>query len=94
LKLDFNAKKGIEYCFECNDFPCNQIRKLDTKYRKRFDMSTIDNLRYIEKNGMEKFLQKQEEKYKCPKCGGIICVHTGRCYSCNTLHKIIFKKSN
>ena len=79
------TKKEIEYCYECNDFPCKQIQKLDTKYRKGFDMSTIDNLRYIKENGMEKFLQKQEEKYKCPKCGGIICVHNGNCYFCNTL---------
>ena len=83
------TKKEIEYCYECNDFPCKQIQKLDIKYRKRFDMSTIDNLRIIKENGMEKFLQKQEEKYKCPKCGGIICVHNGKCYSCNTLQKKI-----
>ena len=75
----------IQYCFECNDFPCEQLQKLDTKYRERFDMSMIANLRYIKENGMEKFLQKQEEKYKCPKCGGIICVHNGKCYSCNAL---------
>jgi len=82
-------EKEIEYCYECNDFPCKQIQKLDIKYRKRFDMSTIDNLRYIKENGMEKFLQKQEEKYKCPKCGEIICVHNGKCYYCNTLQKKI-----
>ena len=82
-------KKEIENCYECSDFPCEQIQKLDTKYRKRFDMSTIDNLRFIKENGMEKFLQQQEEKYKCPKCGEIICVHNGKCYSCNTLQKKI-----
>ena len=83
------TKKEIEYCYECSDFPCEQIQKLDTKYRKRFDISTIDNLRFIKENGMEKFLQQQEEKYKCPKCGEIICVHNGKCYSCNTLQKKI-----
>ena len=79
------AKKEIEYCYECNDFPCKQIQKLDDKYRKRFDYSTIYNLRYIKEKGIEKFLENQEEKYKCPKCGGIICVHNGNCYFCNTL---------
>ena len=79
------AKKEIEYCYECNDFPCKQIQKLDNKYRKRFDYSTIYNLRYIKEKGIEKFLENQEEKYKCPKCGGIICVHNGNCYFCNTL---------
>ena len=79
------TKKEIEYCYECNDFPCKQIQKLDDKYRKRFDYSTIYNLRYIKEKGIEKFLENQEEEYKCPKCGGIICVHNGNCYFCNTL---------
>ena len=81
------TKKEIEYCHECNHFPCKQLQKLDDKYREGFDMSMIANLRFIKENGMEKFLQQQEEKYKCPKCGEIICVHNGKCYSCNTLQK-------
>jgi hypothetical protein len=48
-------------------------------------MSTIDNLVFIKENGIEKFLQKEEEKYKCQKCGGIICVHNGKCYNCNSI---------
>ena len=79
------TKKEIEYCHQCSDFPCKQLQKLDNKYRERFDMSMIDNLKDIKENGMKKFLQKQEEKYKCPKCGGVICVHNGKCYSCDTM---------
>jgi len=79
------TKEEIEYCYQCNDFPCKQLQKIDDKYRQRFDMSMIDNLEYIRENGMKKFLQKQEEKYKCPNCGGVICVHIGKCYSCDIL---------
>jgi hypothetical protein len=74
------TKKEIDYCYQCNDFPCNQLLYLDKRYRERFNMSMIDNLVYIRENGMKKFLQQQEEKYKCSKCGGIICVHNGKCY--------------
>jgi hypothetical protein len=81
------TKKEVEYCYQCSDFPCKQLQKLENKYRERFDMSMIDNLRYIKENGMEKFLQKQEEKYKCPECGGVICVHNNKCYSCNIIIK-------
>ena len=41
----------------------------------------------IEKQGMDAFLKEQEKKYKCPECGEIICVHNGKCYSCDTLIK-------
>ena len=81
------TKDEIEYCYQCNDFPCKQLQKIDDKYRERFDMSMIENLEYIKKNGMEKFLQKQEDKYKCPKCGGVVCVHNSNCYSCTTPNK-------
>ena len=76
------TKEEIEYCYQCSDFPCKQLQKLDNKYRSRFDMSMIDNLEYIKQNGMEKFLKKQQDKYKCPKCGGVICVHNDICYNC------------
>ena len=57
------TKKEINYCYECKDFPCEQLEKLDKSYRKRFEMSMIDNLKNIRDNGMENFLKQQEEKY-------------------------------
>jgi len=75
-------KNEIKYCYECSDFPCKQLQKLDSNYRERYDMSMIANLEYIRDNGMDDFLKQQEKKYRCPKCGGVICVHIGKCYSC------------
>jgi len=76
------TKNEVEYCYQCNDFPCNQLQKLDSKYRERYDMSMIENLEYIRDYGMDNFLGKQEKKYQCPECGGVICVHNRKCYSC------------
>ena len=56
--------------------------KIDKVYRERYNMSTIKNLKYIKKYGTDKFLKDQKEKYRCPECGGVICVHNGICYSC------------
>ena len=78
-------KKEIEYCYQCNDFPCKQLQKLDNKFRKRFDMSMIDNLEIIKEYGKKKLLHKQEEKYKYLKYGGVICLHNSKCYYCDTL---------
>ena len=75
-------KKEVDYCYECSEFPCKQLQKLDDKYRKRFNMSMIENLEYIRDNSMKDFLKQQEKKYRCPECGGFICVHTTFCYSC------------
>ena len=33
-------ERKIDYCFECKEFPCNGLKKLDERYRKkRWDMS-------------------------------------------------------
>ena len=74
--------KKVEYCFECMDFPCGNLKKLDKRYRTKYGMSMIENLEYIQKNGINKFVENERERWKCPKCGGVICVHNGKCYTC------------
>ena len=76
------SKKEVNYCYECSDFPCFHLEKIDKLYRKRYNMSMIENLEYIRDNGMDDFLRQQEKKYQCPECGGVICVHNEICYSC------------
>jgi len=78
------AKKKVEYCFECDNFPCKDLQDIDAKYRKKYEMSMIENLKNIEARGIENFLEMQEKKYKCPECDGTICVHTGKCYNCKS----------
>ena len=72
----------LKFCFECEGFPCGRIKTLDKRYRTRYGMSMVENLKEIEKEGMEKFLRKQREKYKCPECGDVVSVHNVKCYSC------------
>jgi len=83
----------VEYCFECESYPCERLRHIDKRYfLSQFRMSMIENLEYIKQNGMEKFLEKEEEKWKCPDCGGVICCHNGICFSCG-LEKLRNKKN-
>ena len=81
------SKEEIEYCFECSDFPCVHLDKIDKGYRERYNMSMIENLKYIRDKGMDDFLIQQEKKYRCSECGGVICVHNGICYSCKSLYQ-------
>jgi hypothetical protein len=77
------ALKGkVKYCFECEDFPCDNLKTLDARYRKRYRMSMIENLEHIRDYGIGEFLQAQQEKWACPDCGDIVCCHNGICYSC------------
>ena len=75
-----------EFCFECEDFPCDKLEHLDKRYRNKYHMSMITNLKSIRDNGMEKFLEDESEKWTCSECGGTICVHKGYCYSCGRVY--------
>jgi hypothetical protein len=79
------SKNEIGYCYECSDFPCEHLIKLDAVYRKRYKMSMIENLEYIRDYGMDAFLKQQQKTYRCSDCGGVICVHNEICYSCENM---------
>jgi len=81
----------VKFCFECPDFPCHELKSIDNRYRTRYHMSLIGNLQYIRDQGMERFLQRENEKWRCPNCDSFICCHNGICLHCE-LDKLKKKK--
>ena len=77
----------IQFCFECAQMPCEKLEHLDKRYRTRYNMSMVENLKEIQKNGIEAFLENQEAKYRCPNCGDVVSVHDRKCYSCKQVIK-------
>ncbi len=82
-RCDLIGKDQIRYCYECPTFPCDHLVKLDARYRKRYRMSEIENLKRIRDEGMQSFLRSEEKKWECPRCGGFISCHNGLCFGCN-----------
>jgi hypothetical protein len=78
------SKHEFQYCYECDVMPCKNLQHLDKRYRERYGMSMVENLKQLKAEGMEKFLASQREKFRCPSCGGVISVHDGKCYSCGS----------
>jgi len=73
---------GIKYCFSCDRFPCDKLIHLDKRYRTKYGMSMIDNLENIREFGIRLFIRNEKERWTCPECGEIICVHKPQCLSC------------
>ncbi len=65
----------------CSEFSCDRLKKLDNRYRKKYGISEIENLKYIRDNGMEKFLKTELKKWVSDK--GILCVHDKKYYKIN-----------
>ncbi len=72
----------VTYCYECPGFPCPRLEHLDKRYRARYQTSPIANLREIQARGMAAFLAWEETQRRCPRCGGLLCMHNGKCYQC------------
>ena len=67
-----------EYCFNCDKFPCERLKRLDKRYRDKYGMSEIENLEYIRDKGLKKFLEKESKSWIFKK--GVFCVHDKKYY--------------
>jgi hypothetical protein len=67
-----------EYCFDCDKFPCERLKRLDKRYKERYKMSEIENLKIIKEKGIKSFLAEENKKWINP-CG-IYCVHDKKRY--------------
>jgi hypothetical protein len=74
--------EGSQFCFTCNQYPCARLRQLDKRYRTKYSMSMIDNLNAIRDFGLDRFMEIENTRWVCPKCGNSICVHNRKCYKC------------
>lgn len=74
--------KAAGFCFVCDNFPCKRLRNLDKRYRSKYNMSMIENLLYIKKEGVRKLLKREEKKWKCRKCGATLSCHRQACLKC------------
>jgi len=75
-----NSKSG--FCFECDKYPCLRLKQMDKRYRTKYKMSMLENLDSIRKIGLSAFCKNEKIRWRCEKCGGVICVHRAICSSC------------
>ena len=75
-------KNNSEFCCDCSKIPCKRLKNLDKRYRTKYHMSMLENLKCIKEQGMDIFLEKETKKWTCPQCGGIVTCHGGLCLQC------------
>jgi len=76
------ASGDAAFCFECTDFPCARLRRLDKRYRTKYGMSMVENLAQIREIGLEAFVVAEQARWACPECGAVLCVHHPDCLGC------------
>jgi len=81
------ADTESKFCYDCEKFPCRRLKDLDKRYRTKYHTSFVENLVSIKNNGLEAFINQEYAKWKCPECGGTICIHRGFCLNCQEKEK-------
>lgn len=76
------------FCYDCEKFPCKRMKDLDKRYRTKYGMSMLENLAYIQQNGLPAFLQMEGERRTCKQCGALLCIHRNECPSCKAPREI------
>ena len=76
------VRGGSGFCYDCPKYPCARLKQLDRRYRTKYGMSMLENLAFIREHGLSAFESREAERWCCPDCGGVICVHRGYCFRC------------
>lgn len=69
-------------CQDCAQ-SCPPIKRLDKRYRLKYRAAPLENLKLIRERGMDAFLRLELARWACSRCGGTLCMHTGRCANCD-----------
>jgi len=83
VNCEYLAKTESGFCFDCPKYPCRRLKDLDKRYSAKYGMSMYENLLFIKEKGLEKFLESEQEKWKCENCGAGLSVHRVNCLNCD-----------
>ena len=74
------AEKGIDFCSDCGDYPCNELTRFQAEMPHRLDLWVdLDRIRSV---GHGRWVEEVKEKYACPQCQVINSAYDLSCRSC------------
>jgi hypothetical protein len=91
---DGMKESALGFCYNCAEYPCRRLVKLDNRYSAKYHTSLLGNLEYIRENGLDEFLRSEEERWTCKKCGGVLSIHREECPSCRAPHEVVSEEAS
>lgn len=78
---DCVASRGIDYCFQCGDFPCEALAGFRDDPAPHHSVVVRNGLRMREV-GLERWLEEQRVRWSCPDCGEPFFWYDASCRTC------------
>jgi hypothetical protein len=77
------ARRGIEFCSQCSDYPCNDLQRFQAAMPHRLELwSDLDRIKAV---GYEAWCGEVVGRYACGQCGTINSAYDPACRSCRAV---------
>lgn len=74
--------KGVKFCYECDVYPrCKRFHSIADHSLKRGE-DLMANLEKIKAGKVEEWLEEEDRKWRCPKCGKPVSLYINECHWC------------
>jgi len=74
-------EKGVEHCFECDDYPCDALVAFRNDKASHHSM-VLHNSGRMREVGVKQWLEEQKERWSCPGCGRAFSWYETECEAC------------
>jgi len=69
-------------CVDCLKYPCRRLKDLNKRYMAKYGEDLQQNLEMARAEGLASFIEAASQKWACPACGQLLCVHSDSCLHC------------
>ena len=76
------ADRGLLWCAQCSEFSCAPLTAFNEFYRRTYGFTFLQNADLMRSAGREAMVKRLTHQWRCPDCGGVICIHDGLCSEC------------
>lgn len=76
------AEKGIEFCGECDEYPCDELKKFQAERPHRIEL--WESQERIAEIGFSEWFEEMRDHYSCPKCRTINSAYDRVCRICGS----------
>jgi ribosomal protein L40E len=76
------AARGVEFCGECADYPCKELKAFQAEMPHRIEL--WNSQARIKEAGYETWYEEMLEHYSCQRCGTINSAYAMECRKCGT----------
>lgn len=86
------AEKGIDFCGECTDYPCQELKEFQSQMPHRAEL--WKSQQRIKEIGWEKWYLEMAEYYSCKACGTMNGWYDFKCRNCGNTPGSQFVENN